>query len=102
MIFFEIKKQQSTINETTLFYVFIKGITQSNIMKVIFNRRCDECYSDQVMLDEAKGEIFCLECGLILEDKYFFFRLSEYLKMLNIIEAEDRKNLIGMLKRQHL
>lgn len=63
-------------------------------MKVIFNRRCDECHSDQVMLDEAKGEIFCLECGLILEDKYSFFRLSEYLKMLNIIEAETRKNLM--------
>ena len=63
-------------------------------MRVIFNRKCDECHSNQIMLDEDKGEIFCLKCGLVLEEKYSFFRLSEYLKMLDIIEAEDRKNLM--------
>ena len=63
-------------------------------MRIIFDRQCNECHSNHIMLDEDKGEIFCLDCGLILEDKYSFFRLSAYLKMLDIIEAEDGKNLM--------
>lgn len=58
-------------------------------MRTYFNKLCRECHSSHIMLDEAKGEIFCLDCGLVHEDRYAMFSLSKYIEMINTSEARS-------------
>ena len=39
-------------------------------MRMIFDVHCVECSSNNIWYDEEKGELFCQECGLILEERY--------------------------------
>lgn len=55
-------------------------------MKKIFTKKCDECESHRIVYDEYKGELFCFDCGLILDET---FALPTIQQLEAVIEAED-------------
>lgn len=56
-------------------------------MKVVFNLRCDECNSKEILFDENRDEIFCSKCGLVLHENSFF-------SISQIIENKHQKEII--------
>lgn len=64
-------------------------------MREIFNYQCKLCKSTRIVYDEAKGELFCLGCGIVFEDNYEIFSISNYVKLVKEIEAEERKLLMS-------
>ena len=46
---------------------------------------CEECKSDNILVDQYHGETYCLHCGLVLQDTTIF-------QITKAIEAEERKN----------
>lgn len=65
-------------------------------MRLIYNRKCDECESMDIRYDESKGEVFCLHCGLILEDRYALISIPRLWEMM---KAEEKKERIQMIEK---
>jgi len=63
-------------------------------MKVLNNLICNECQSSRIVIDELKGEAFCLDCGLIIDDKYSMFSIVDYMIMLKLQEKQERLHLM--------
>ena len=66
-------------------------------MRNIYYIRCAECHSDNIWLDDKKGELFCMNCGLILEEKYAMISIPDIIDYMKIIEEEQRKELMQNL-----
>lgn len=52
-------------------------------MKKIFNTNCTDCQSTNIIYDEYKGEMFCVDCGLILISKFEIIKITDYIKETN-------------------
>ena len=62
-------------------------------MRLIFNIQCDECESMEIAYDDSKGELFCLHCGLILEDRFSMISVPRLLEMMKAEEKKQRLEL---------
>lgn len=67
-------------------------------MRLIFNIQCDECESKEIAYDDSKGELFCLHCGLILEDRFSMISVPRLLEMMKAEEQKEREKLMSDLK----
>ena len=56
-------------------------------MKVVFNMRCDECNSKEILFDENRDETFCSKCGLVLHENSFS-------SINQILENEHQKEIL--------
>lgn len=65
-------------------------------MKVVFNMRCDECNSKEILFDENRDEIFCSKCGLVLHENSFS-SISQFLENEHQKEILQRK----LMKSKH-
>lgn len=63
-------------------------------MKVLNNLICGEYHSSRLAIDELKGAAFCLDCGLIIDDKYSMFSIVDYMIMLKLQEKQERPHLM--------
>lgn len=52
-------------------------------MREIFNTNCTDCQSTNIIYDEYKGELFCIDCGLILASKFEIIKITDYIKENN-------------------
>ena len=77
----------------------IRHLINLLIMRVIFNRRCTECKSDNIMLDELKGEVFCLGCGLILEERFKLISIPDIIDYMKILEKKERAKMMKKVSR---
>ena len=55
-------------------------------MRQIFTKECFECHSHNIFYDEHKGELFCFDCGLILDETFAFFSIEKHIQMINTSE----------------
>lgn len=80
----------------------ILGIYQSkdtlSSMKKIFNRKCQECKSHRILYDELKGEVYCLDCGLIQDEVFSVFSIMKYEMMMKLQEDQMRHFLMKHLE----
>ena len=67
-------------------------------MRTLFNLRCNECNHEGLLYDESRGELFCQNCGLIIDDKYSIMSVPDILERLRLEEMNDRKELMKSLK----
>lgn len=84
-IFFKFKTIGLTIHETNYFQLFKQQKTINISMKKIFTKKCPECQSHRIAYDEHKGELFCFDCGLILDET---FALPTIQHLEELIEAK--------------
>lgn len=63
-------------------------------MRLFYNRQCDECESMDIGYDEWKGELFCLHCGLILEERYALISIPQIIEMMKSEEQKKMKELM--------
>lgn len=63
-------------------------------MREMFNLFCKECQTSRIVYDESKGELFCRDCGMVFEENYKIFSISDYEEMMKEFEAEERKLLM--------
>ena len=60
-------------------------------MKLKYHLMCNCCQSSPIAYDEYKGELFCLNCGLVFAENYEIFSIVKYEKMIKEFEAEERR-----------
>lgn len=66
-------------------------------MRHIYYICCGECHSNNIWEDDKKGELFCMDCGLVLEEKYAMISIPDIIDYLKIIEREERKEMLKKL-----
>ena len=59
------------------------------------NMICGYCQTSHVVYDEYKGELFCLDCGLIFAENYKIFSIVDYEEKVKQREAEGKKKLMS-------
>ena len=70
-------------------------------MRELYNKICGNCKSSRILFDEFKGEIFCLDCGLIFHEKYKIFSIVEYELKMKLQEDHQRQFLMKMLNDEY-
>ena len=68
-------------------------------MRLIFHLNCTECHRKGLIYDEKMGELFCQDCGMVIEDRFQMTRISIILEQLHLEEMEERRKMNeGMMK----
>lgn len=67
-------------------------------MRLIYYVCCGECESSDVWYDDEKGELFCRNCGLVLDEKYGMISIPDILDYLKMLEKEERKEMMKSLE----
>lgn len=67
-------------------------------MRIIFNRRCAECKSDNIWYDELKGELFCHDCGLVLERQNELISIPDIIDYMKGLERREKEKLMKSLE----
>lgn len=63
-------------------------------MRKIFTKKCNNCQSHKIVYDEHKGDLFCYNCGFVLDNIYEIIKISEY---QNNKEKEKRNQIQDLL-----
>ena len=67
-------------------------------MRIIYNKKCPECQSHDIRYDESKGEIFCWNCGLILENRFELISIPDIIDYMKLIEHDERERMMRDLE----
>ena len=55
---------------------------------------CNICKSSPIAYDEYKGELFCLNCGLVFAENYEIFSIKKYERKIKQKETRQRKEMM--------
>lgn len=67
-------------------------------MQDIYYVICGECNHQGLIYDENKGELFCQNCGVILESRFEMASIPDILDFLHLEEKEQRKKMMKNLE----
>ena len=68
------------------------------IMRWIYYVNCTECKSDNIWYDDLRGELFCADCGLVLERKYEIVSIPDIIDYMKSQEQKERAKMMKSLE----
>ena len=63
-------------------------------MRLIYYLQCAECESNNIWYDDLKGELFCQDCGLILEERFKLISIPDIIDYLKYLEKKERDEMM--------
>lgn len=68
------------------------------IMRLIYYVECTECKSHNIWYDEKFGELFCQDCGLVLEERFQLISIPDIIDYMKILEKKEREEMMKSLE----
>ena len=64
-------------------------------MRLIYYVQCTECTSNNIWYDDKMGELFCQDCGLVLEEKFKIISIPDIIDYEKLLEKRERSRMMN-------